>query len=130
MLKNYILVAVRNILRNKTISFINIFGLAVSMTVCLLLIIIVADQYSYDDFHSDSDKIYRVITDREKQNDGIWSTATAPFPLAANLRVQQGVEELALVKTILKVLPNGNKLKFHFKDCLVVMKSLAFLISR
>lgn len=98
MLKNYILVAVRNILRNKTISFINIFGLAVSMTVCLLLIIIVADQYSYDDFHSDSDKIYRVITDRENQNDDTWSTATVPFPLAATLKEQQGVEELALVK--------------------------------
>lgn len=98
MLKNYILVAVRNILRNKTISFINIFGLAVSMTVCLLLILIVADQYSYDNYHTDSDKIYRVITDREKQNDGTWSTATAPFPLAAALEGQQGVEELALVK--------------------------------
>jgi len=98
MLKNYILVAVRNILKNKTISFINIFGLAVSMTVCLLLILIIADQYSYDNYHTDKDKIYRVITDREKQDDGIWSTATVPFPLATSLREQQGVEQLALVK--------------------------------
>lgn len=98
MLKNYILVAFRNILRNKTISFINIFGLAVSMTVCLLLILIVADQYSYDNYHADKDKIYRIITDREKQNDGAWNTATAPFPLAATLREHEGVEQLAVVK--------------------------------
>ncbi len=98
MLRNYILVALRNILRNKTVSFINIFGLAVSMTVCLLLILIVADQFSYDNYHTDEDKIYRVITDREKQSDGTWSTATVPFPLAATLKEQQGVENLALVK--------------------------------
>ncbi len=98
MLKNYILVAFRNILRNKTISFINIFGLAVSMTVCLLLILIVADQYSYDNYHPDKDKIYRVITDREMKNDDVWNTATAPFPLAATLKEQQGVQQLALVK--------------------------------
>ncbi len=98
MLKNYFLVAFRNILRNKTISFINIFGLAVSMTVCLLLIIIVSDQYTYDNFHSDEDRIYRVVTDRIQLKEYEWETATTAYPLAETLKEQKGVEQLALLK--------------------------------
>lgn len=62
MLKNYLLVAWRQISRNKLFSGLNIFGLATSMSVCLLLILIVEDQYSYDTFHTNGDHIYRVIS--------------------------------------------------------------------
>jgi len=98
MLKNYFLVAFRNILRNKTISFINVFGLAVSMTVCLLLIIIVADQYTYDNFHADEDRIYRVVTDRIQLKEYEWQTATTAYPLAENLKEQDGIEQMAILK--------------------------------
>ena len=98
MIKNYVLIAIRNILRNRTISFINIFGLAVSMSVCMLLILIVADQYSYDGFHKKKDRIYRVITDRTEQREHKWSTATAPFPLADEIKHHVSVEKMAVIE--------------------------------
>jgi len=98
MLKNYFLIAIRNILRNRTISFINIFGLAVSMSICLLLIVIIADQYSYDDFHKNKDRIYRVITDRTELKEYKWSTATTAFPLADQLKQHESIEQLAVLK--------------------------------
>ena len=98
MLQNYLKVAFRNIFKNRTISFINIFGLAVSMTVCLLLIIIVTDQYAYDNFHSDEDKIYRVVTDRLQLKEYNWETATTAYPLAEGLKDQEGIEKMAVLK--------------------------------
>lgn len=94
MLKNYFLVALRNITRNKTISVINIVGLSISMSVCLLLILIVADQYSYDDYHTDKDKIYRVITDRLQEKEYLWSTATTAYPLLDKLKEHSGIENV------------------------------------
>lgn len=100
MLKNYIIIALRNLWKQKTISFINIFGLSISMSVCLLLIIIVTDQLSYDTFHDDSDRIYRVITDRVNQKDNnVWSTATTAYPLADKLKQHESVEHLTAIKS-------------------------------
>lgn len=63
MLKNYVKVALRNVRRHKGYSFINIFGLAVGMTVCLLMLMYVVHEISYDNFHKKKDRIYRIITD-------------------------------------------------------------------
>src|SRR5688572_14894707 len=62
MFKNYIKVALRNILRQKTFSFINIFGLAVAMSVCMGIIMLVADQMMVDRHNPLSDRIYRINT--------------------------------------------------------------------
>jgi len=62
MLKNYIKIALRQLWQHKLFSALNIFGLATSMSVCLLLIMILSDQYSYDAFHEKGDHIYRVIS--------------------------------------------------------------------
>lgn len=51
MLKNYFKVGIRNILKYKVFSFINIFGLAMAMSVCMLIILMLADQNRYDRFH-------------------------------------------------------------------------------
>lgn len=60
MLKNYLTVAFRNILKHKFFSAINIVGLAIGMTVCLLVALYVSDELSYDRFHHDVDNIYRI----------------------------------------------------------------------
>ncbi len=83
MLKNYIVLAWRNLKRNKSFSFINILGLAVSMSVCLLIIMILMDQYSYDTYHSNKDRVYRVHTTRYQQNNG--ESASSALPLAEKL---------------------------------------------
>ena len=60
MLKNYVKVALRNILKQKTFSFINIFGLAVAMSICMGIIMLVADQMMVDRHNELSDRIYRI----------------------------------------------------------------------
>ncbi|ELR68419.1 putative FtsX-related transmembrane transport protein [Fulvivirga imtechensis AK7] len=60
MLKNYIKIAFRNILRQKSYAFINIFGLAIGMAATILILLFVQDELSYDDYHEKSDRIYRV----------------------------------------------------------------------
>ena len=83
MLKNYIVVALRNIYKHKTFSFINIFGLALAMSVCLLIILMLADQGRYDRFNTKGDRIYRILTHGPG---GGQAYATSPFPTAAYLK--------------------------------------------
>ena len=60
MLRNYIKIALRNMNRHKGYSFINIFGLAIGMACCILILMYVTDELSYDKFHEKSDQIYRI----------------------------------------------------------------------
>jgi len=60
MLKNYIKVTLRNIKKYKGYSFINILGLALGMAVCILILIFVRYELSYDKYHEHSDRIYRL----------------------------------------------------------------------
>jgi len=61
MLGNYLKVAVRNLLRHKVCSAINIFSLALGMACCIVLMICVRYFLSYDNFHEKGDRIYRII---------------------------------------------------------------------
>ncbi len=65
MFKNYILVAVRNFWRNKVFSLINILGLAIGISASLVIYLLVSYDFSFDKFHKDKDRIYRVVSDFE-----------------------------------------------------------------
>jgi len=60
MLKNYIKIALRNLLRRKGYSLINILGLAIGLACCLVILLYVQDELSYDRFNTNADQIYRV----------------------------------------------------------------------
>ena len=60
MIKNYLKTAVRNLFKHKGYTFINILGLAIGMTACLLILMFVRHELSYDGYHQNSDRIYRV----------------------------------------------------------------------
>ena len=68
MLKSYLLVAIRNLLRNKLYSGINIAGLAVGMTCCMLILLYIRYELSYDAFHANADHLYRVIRETRTEN--------------------------------------------------------------
>ncbi len=85
MLKNYIKIAFRQLRKQKLFSFINVFGLALSMGACLLIILLVKDAHNYDRFHADADRIYRVITTPDRVDGGSESYATSPFPVGKSL---------------------------------------------
>jgi len=60
MLKNYIKIALRHIKRYKAYSFINVIGLAIGMAMCILILLYVQHEFSYDNFHEFKDRIYRI----------------------------------------------------------------------
>ncbi len=82
MFKNYFKVGVRNLLKYKLFSFINIFGLAAAMSVCMLLILMLIDQNSYDDFHAHQDRVYRIIGKPDAESNFY---ATTAYPIAQHL---------------------------------------------
>ncbi|MEP1096002.1 MAG: ABC transporter permease [Cyclobacteriaceae bacterium] len=89
MIKNYIIIALRNLRKHKFFAAINIVGLSLSMSVCLVLILLVYDQFQYDKFHPNGDRTYRVITYRDGQ-DGTFDDvyATSPLPIKEHLENQ------------------------------------------
>ena len=64
MFKNYFKTAWRNLMRNRTFSFINIAGLSIGMAACLLILQYVSFELSYDQFNKNASDIYRVVNDR------------------------------------------------------------------
>lgn len=60
MFKNYFIIAIRNLIRQKGYFFINLLGLTIGLTACLLITFYVIDELSYDKFHEKGDRIYRV----------------------------------------------------------------------
>src|SRR5882762_11823654 len=64
MLKNYLRVTWRNLMKNKIFSFINIAGLSIGMAACLLILQYVTFELSYDQFNKNVNDLYRVYNDR------------------------------------------------------------------
>ncbi len=62
MFKSYFKLALRNIIRQKGFSFINIAGLAIGMACCLIILLFIQYEFSYENMHPDLDNIYRVLT--------------------------------------------------------------------
>ncbi|HMR56468.1 MAG TPA: ABC transporter permease [Cyclobacteriaceae bacterium] len=88
MFRNYIKTAIRSLLRHKFFSAINIFSLTVGMLVCMGIIMLVADQLTYDRHNSKRDRIYRVITygvDKNGVIDDPQPNAASPAPLKQEL---------------------------------------------
>ena len=63
MLLSYLKIALRNLWKNKSFSFINIFGLAMGLATCLLIVLYITDETSFDRFHEKAQRIYRVDSD-------------------------------------------------------------------
>jgi putative ABC transport system permease protein len=77
MIKNYLKIAFRNIKKHKAYSFINISGLAIGMACCLLIVLHIQDELSYDAFHVNANRIFRVVT--STSGDGVPTNATGTF---------------------------------------------------
>ncbi len=82
MIRNYIRVAWRNMKKNRLTTFINVFGLGLSMSVGLMIMIRVQDDFSYDKFHPHPDRTYRIISEYQKKGDVQWKMASTALPLS------------------------------------------------
>jgi putative ABC transport system permease protein len=86
MLKNYFKIAFRNIRKNKAYSVINISGLAVGMACFMLITLYIKYELSYDKFHKDSDRLYRIDVQNDYTNAGADIFNKTPAPLAEALK--------------------------------------------
>jgi len=102
MLLSYIKIALRNLRRNPLISFINIFGLGLSMSIGLMELVRIQDAFSYDRFHPYPDRTFRIISEY-RQNDGQhWRLASTPLPLRNALAADTGdIEQIVSINTSL-----------------------------
>lgn len=93
MLKSYFLIATRSLAKHKFFTIINVLGLAIGMSISLLFIAMITFVSTYDDFHVNKDRIYRVVTKTNLMNNQEF--AKGPLPLAEKLKSEYpGIEEV------------------------------------
>ncbi|MFC2166095.1 ABC transporter permease [Acidobacteriota bacterium] len=95
LLSNYIKIGLRKIRRQKIYSLINIIGLAVGLACCAVIILYVTNELSYDSYHPDSERIFRICTHRISQV-GEHRMATTPSPLALEVKTSYPQVEQAI----------------------------------
>lgn len=112
MFKNYVKVALRNILKHKFFSAINIIGLVIGMTCCLFIFIYVQDELSYDKFHRDYEKIYRIGLHGKIAGQEIYTSNTC-LPVGPTMK-----NEIPGVEEVLRVIPatRGAGMAFRNED--------------
>jgi len=91
MLKSYLKTAIRTLQKNRLTSFINLFGLGLSMSVGLMIMVRLQDALSYDRFHPSPENTYRILSNYHKKNGEQWKMATTPLPLKDELNKDANV---------------------------------------
>src|SRR5690606_18113227 len=110
MIYNYIKIAFRSLLQNKTFAFINIGGIAIGLTAFWLIGLYVADELSYDRYHENGGRIVRVAQHARWEGGNI-SQATTSAPFAASLQT-----EFAEIEQAVRIIPEGGGvIKFNEK---------------
>src|ERR1700749_2578586 len=124
MIRNYIKIAWRNLIRNKVSSIINISGLAIGLACVFLIGMYVKDELSYDKFFKDSGRIYRVNLDGKMGNDQFIVGHTPPPAGAALMNNFPEIESYTRILTpgdqIIYYTINGQKKSLTEKNLLAV----------
>ncbi len=109
MYKNYLIIAWRNIIRQKGFSLINIFGLAVGLAASLILFIYISNETGFDRFHKHGDKIYRVVSVISGETDNIFPNTLPEIGSYAK-------ENSPLVNDYLKLKPETYNVRVDGKE--------------
>lgn len=122
MLSNYFTVALRNILKHKFFAAINIIGLVIGMACCLLIVVYVNDELSYDRFHQDHENMYRVGLHGRMGSQEV-HTANTSLPVGPALR-----NNVAGVEECLRLVPasRNSGLTFKYEDKVFTEKNLFY----
>lgn len=124
MIKSYLLTAYRTLVRNKEYTFINIAGLSVSIASCLLLFYIIRYELSFDTFHENANRIYR-ITNEVKYPEGMDYGEGVPAPLPDAVRMdfpqlQQVGAIMSVPGSQIDVLDDQQRNEVQFREALGV----------
>jgi putative ABC transport system permease protein len=98
MFKSYLKIAVRNIRTNGIFSFVKIAGLSVGLTGCILILFYINDEWSFDRFHAQKDRIYQLVCERTEQ-DG----ASKKFSIAALVQGPAFKQEIPEIEAFTRV---------------------------
>src|SRR5664279_3370174 len=116
MIKNVLLIALRNFMKDKWYSLLNILGLTIGITFSLFLIFYITDELNYDRYHKKADRIYRIVSYiQEKDKNTNWTLTQ--MPLAFTLKkdypeVEEAVRFVGRERTLFK---NGDNSFFETK---------------
>ena len=114
MFKSYLKIAFRSLTKNKLTTFINIFGLGLSMSVGLMILIRTQDALSYDKFHPSPERTYRVTSEYNKKSGDKWQMASTPLPLNNDLLKEKNIVEAAVnIYPALSGKATANKKELH-----------------
>ena len=122
MFKNYFKTAFRSLTRNRNYTIVNISGLAIGIAVCMIIFIIIQFHNSFDDFHKNKDRIYRVLTEyHHSDSKDIFDGKGVPFGLPQGMQdafpqVEQIAPFYATENNQIVVLNNKNKTDRKFKE--------------
>jgi len=123
MLKNHLKIALRNFTRHKLFTFINIIGLSIGISAALVIYLIVHYDFTFDKFHKDSDRIYRVVTNFTFEGQPAYNGGVSgPIPDAVKTQVT-GVEEsepFFIMFTTDVTIPAKTQAKFKAQDDIIV----------
>ncbi len=86
MIKHYITIALRNIRRSKVHSLINVLGLSMGIACCVLIVLFVKDEWTFDSFHAKAERIYRAYVKEDYGPDQQFFNTVTPFPLGPALK--------------------------------------------
>lgn len=115
MLKNYLKIATRNLIKHRGYTFINVSGLALGMACCLLIVLYVSHELSYDRYHVNSDQVYRVTREFfDENNTSILHLTRLSFPIAPAME-----EELPEVERAVRVWSDDGLVSYegrHFEE--------------
>lgn len=101
MLKNYFKIAFRNLQRNKAFSFINIFGFALGLATCTLILLYIFSELGYDSQNKDADRIFRIGTETGQLGDikeKPWAATSAPISWAVKEDIPEVEQSTRLLK--------------------------------
>lgn len=104
MLKSYIKIALRNLQNQKGYAFINIIGLAVGLACCILIMLYVTHELSYDKHHEHADRIYRVVSKIDFSGNYL-EMASAPAPMGPTLK-----QDFPEVEAVTRFRPIGSRI--------------------
>jgi ABC-type antimicrobial peptide transport system permease subunit len=118
MLRNYFKIAWRNLVKRKVFTAINILGLSIGVASCTLIFLFISHHLSYDNFHNNSDRIYRVVTEEHRD---IVDYMAAPPPGFANVFKNDYpyVEKVAKIVSLEDNLITINNTSKKFKETVV-----------
>jgi len=110
MLKNYLRIAIRSLIKQKVYTIINVLGLSTGIASCILIVMFVTNEFSYDSFHANADNIYKVALERKYPNH---STNYAIIPHSYADVMQHDFPEVA---SVIKMGGPINQVVVNYKD--------------